>query len=100
MLYQEVVTVLECEAKSSRGKSLWDTNFGILAHGKSFFLPLEDKTRLEVQGEDLLCRNSLKLLGQAFALACMVDDRAQDRQVYEDQKNKGIADLHKGMDSL
>ena len=30
----EVITIQECEAESSRGKSLWDADFGVPAHGE------------------------------------------------------------------
>lgn len=42
----------------------------------------------------------MKLFSQAFALACLADDKAQDPKVSEDHKNKGIMELRQGMDRL
>jgi len=75
--HQEVVTIQEVEG--SHRKSLRDAGFDALPHSKASFLIPEDKARLFVQGEDLLRHNSLKLFSQAFALACLADDKAQDR---------------------
>ena len=33
-------------------------------------------------------------------MACLVDDKAQDRQASEEQKNKEILELQKGMDYI
>jgi len=42
----------------------------------------------------------LKLFSQAFALTCLAQDKVQDRKVFEDNKNKEIMELRKGMDRL
>jgi len=56
--------------------------------------------RLAVHDKDSLRRDSLNLSSQAFALACLADEKAQDRKVSEDHKNKEILDLRQGMDRL
>jgi len=71
-----MITIKECEVESSRGKILWDPDFDVPAHGRAFFLPREDKARLMVHDKDHLCYGTLKLLSQAFALACLVDVKA------------------------
>jgi len=76
-----VLIIQECEVVgSSKGKSLWDPNFDILAHDVSCFLPAEDKAKLMVHDEDHLCQDSKKLLGQAVALACLANIKARDRK--------------------
>jgi len=47
--------------------------------------------------EDHLYHDTLKLLGQAFALAFLVNVKAHNRKVFEDQKIKEIMELRKGM---
>jgi len=42
----------------------------------------------------------LEAVGQAFALACLVDNKAQDWKASEDQKAKEIMELRKGMEHL
>ena len=98
--HQEIVTIQEYEAESSQGKSLWDPDFDVPAHGRPFFLPNEDKAKLTAHDEDHLRHDTLKLLGQAFILACVVDVKAQDRKALEDQKTKEIMELCEGMEHL
>jgi len=52
--HQEVITIQECEAESSRGERLWDPDFDVSSHGKAFFLPSEEKARLMAHDEDHL----------------------------------------------
>jgi len=96
--YQEVITIQQAEG--SHRKSLWYAGFDALAHSKASFLIFEDKARLSFQGEDLLCRDSLKLFPQEFALACLAGDEAQDHQASEAQKFKEMLELCTGMDNL
>jgi len=91
----EVITIQECKAESSRGKSLWDPDFDVPTHGESFFLPNEDRARLMVHDEEHLRHDTLKLLGQAFAMACMVDAKAKDCKTTKDQRIKENMELHK-----
>jgi len=81
---QEIITIQECEAKSSQRKSLLDPNFDILAHDESFFFPGEDKARLMAHDEDHLCHDVEKLLGQAFALTCLANVKVKDRKRAEE----------------
>jgi len=65
---------------SSKGKCLWDPNFDILTHGKSYFLPDEDKAGLMAHDQDQLRKDSEKLLDQVFALECLANVRARDQK--------------------
>jgi len=47
--HQDVIIIQKCEAKSSRGKSLWDPNFDVPTYGETTFLPNEDKNRLTMK---------------------------------------------------
>ena len=62
-------------SRELKGKSLWDHDFDVPAHGEAFFLPSEDKARLMVHDEDHLLHDALKLSEQAFAMACLVNAR-------------------------
>jgi len=70
--HQEVNIVPECEAGSSRGKSLWDPSFDIPTHGEPTFLPSDDKDWLIAQDEVNLYLDAMKHMGQAFAMGCLV----------------------------
>jgi len=55
-LHQDVIVIQECEAESSKRKSLWDLEFDIPSYAETTFLPSEDKDRLMARDEDkLLC---------------------------------------------
>ena len=66
------------------GKNLWDPDFDVSAHGEAFFLPNKDRARLMVHDKDHLFHDTLKLFGQAFAMACLVDAKEKDRKAVED----------------
>jgi len=72
------------------GKSLWE----------SFFLHNEHKARLMVHDEDHLRHDTLKLLGQAFAMACLMDAKEKDRKSAKDQRIKENMELHKEVERL
>jgi len=93
--HQEVITIQECEAESSREKSWWDPDFDVPAHGEAFFLPSEDRARLMVHDEDHLHHDTLKLFGQAFAMACLANAKAKDQKSVEGQRVKENMELHK-----
>jgi len=63
-----------------RGRELkwemWDPDFDIPTHGKTFFLPNEDKARLMVHDEDHLLHDTMKQFGQAFAMGFLVIAKA------------------------
>jgi len=61
--HQEVVIIQECEAESSRGKSLWDPDFDVPTHVETFLLPNEDKARLMAHDEDRLLCDTMKQFG-------------------------------------
>jgi len=98
--HQEIITIQECEVESSRGKSFWDLDFDIPAHDESFFLTSKDKARLMAHDEDHLHHDIEKLLGQAFALACLVNVKAKERKRVEGQRIKENMELHKEVERL
>jgi len=53
-----------------------------------------------VHDEDHLHHDTLKLLRQAFSLACLVDVKAKDQKTSEDQKIKENMELRKEMECL
>jgi len=97
---QDVLTIQECEVEISRGKSLWDPNFDIPAHGGSCFLPNKDKFKLMAHDEEHLHHETEKILIQAFALACVVNVKAKDWKRAEDQRFKQNLELHQEFECL
>jgi len=63
---QDVIVIQECEAESSKEKSLWDPDFDIPS--ETTFLPKEDKDRLMARDEDHLLHDAMKQFGQAFVM--------------------------------
>jgi len=53
-----------------------------------------------VHDKDHLRHDIVKLLGQAFALACLVDVKAKDRKTIEDQRIKEKMEFHKEVERL
>jgi len=53
-----------------------------------------------IHDEDHLRYDTMKLLGQAFALACLVDVKEKDWKTVEDQKIKENMELHKEVKHL
>jgi len=64
----KVIVIQEGEPESSRGKRLWDPSFDVPTHGEHTFLPSDDKVRLMAHDEDQLYRDTMKQIGQAFAM--------------------------------
>ena len=58
-----VIVIQEGEAKSSRGKSLWDPSFDVPTHGEHTFLPSNDKDKLMAHDEDQLYHDTMKKIG-------------------------------------
>jgi len=57
---------------------MWDPDFDVPIYGEVFFLPNEDRVRLIVHEENHLRHDALKLFGQTFSMACLVDAKAKD----------------------
>jgi len=53
-----------------------------------------------VHDEDHLRHDTLKLFGQAFAMACLVEAKAKDQKAAEDQRIKENIELHKEVECL
>lgn len=98
---QNVLTIQECKVVgSSKGKSFWDPNFNILAHGESCFLLDEDKACLMAYGKDHLRQDSNMLFGQAFSFACLANVKAKDRKKAEDRRAQQNVELHQDVERL
>jgi len=88
------------EPSKNQLTSLWDPDFDIRAQGEAFLLPSRDKARLMVHDEDHLRHDALKLFGQAFVMACLVDAKAKDRRSVENQRIKENMELQKEVECL
>jgi len=53
-----------------------------------------------VHDEDHLRHDTLKLFGQAFFMACLVDAKAKDQKAVDDQRVKENMELHKEVECL
>jgi len=69
-MHWDVIVIQEGEAESFKRKGLWDMSFDVPTYNEHAFLPSDDKDRLMALDEGHLFCNTMKQIGQAFAIGC------------------------------
>ena len=76
---------------------MWDLIFDVATYGEHAFLPSDDKDMLMAFNEDHLFRDTIKRIGQAFAMGFLAVSKARSQKSAKDQR---VVELQKEVERL